>query len=450
VGLKPALAFKNWKSTYGDIIGMKIGPLNAIVLNNLDLIKEAFNMTVFSGTMIPELKPLEPLITRGPDTGIISTDGKVWNEQRRFLVRKLKGLGFGKTSMESIALEDARDLVEALEKQVGHPMDPSKMFTGAFLNSLWHIVAGERLHLSDPKFLAIDAKLDASFEVVSAGVAFLFPWLPKLIPELSTGLSTFQKLTDDAFSLMEGIIEEHKNTYQEDNLRDFMDVYLREIYSTIDPTSSFYKEIGHANLVVGSMTMFLAGVEAGSQLLNWALYFLTKDLDAQARVQEEIDSVIGALRPPSLLDRPKMPFTEALMLEVFRMASFTPLGVPHRTMENVNFHGYKIPKGTIVIANYYGHHYDEKIWGDPENFRPTRFLEENGQELRKDCPTVVPITVGKRSCPGEALARNNFFLFMTSIIQRFSVTRDPSSERGKESFGLVRFHPSSKYIFEHR
>jgi cytochrome P450 len=52
------------------------------------------------------------------------------------------------------------------------------------------------------------------------------------------------------------------------------------------------------------------------------------------------------------------------MLEVFRNSSIVPLGVFHSAMVDVpSFHGYEIPKGTVVMGNLYSVHHDKATWG---------------------------------------------------------------------------------------
>ncbi|KAG8223771.1 hypothetical protein J437_LFUL001491 [Ladona fulva] len=67
----------------------------------------------------------------------------------------------------------------------------------------------------------------------------------------------------------------------------------------------------------------------------------------------------------------------------------------------------------------YGLHHDPKIWGDPFNFRPERFLDSNGKFVKH--AALLPFGAGKRSCLGEVLARNNLFLFFTGVMQRYSM-----------------------------
>jgi cytochrome P450 len=88
--------------------------------------------------------------------------------------------------------------------------------------------------------------------------------------------------------------------------------------------------------------------------------------------------------------------------------------------ENVQFHGFEIPKGTLVFANLFAAHHDPAVWGDPANFRPERFLTANGKGVVKH-DGLIPFSTGKRVCLGESLARDTLFLFITSLVHTFDV-----------------------------
>jgi len=120
----------------------------------------------------------------------------------------------------------------------------------------------------------------------------------------------------------------------------------------------------------------------------------------------------------------RLPFAEALLLEVFRMSTFLPLGLFHETMEDCTLGGFDVKKGSIVIANVYSINYNERIWGDPNIFRPERFLSPNGTKVLKP-EEFTPFGTGKRQCLGELLARHTLFLFLTNIFHRFNVSLDP-------------------------
>lgn len=107
-----------------------------------------------------------------------------------------------------------------------------------------------------------------------------------------------------------------------------------------------------------------------------------------------------------------------------RYSSITPSGVGHRAMADREFKGYAIPKDTSLLANLYHIHFNPKIWGDPENFRPERFLSPDGKTFKKH-EALLPFLVGKRQCAGETLARDTLFLYTTNIFHRFQVKFDP-------------------------
>jgi len=145
-----------------------------------------------------------------------------------------------------------------------------------------------------------------------------------------------------------------------------------------------------------------------------------------------------------------MPYVSATILEIFRKSSLVPLGVPHAALRDVNFHGYTISKGTIVLGNLYDAHHDKKIWGDPDVFRPERFLTPDGKGMNKQHPVIAPFSVGRRQCLGETLARNNVFLFLVSLFQTFDIKEPVGAPAPTEQTGFFRFPPEFKVVFEER
>ena len=121
-----------------------------------------------------------------------------------------------------------------------------------------------------------------------------------------------------------------------------------------------------------------------------------------------------------------MLYTEALIQEVMRYATLTPLGVVHRVTEDTEFHGYFIPKDSIVQANVCAVHNDPENWVNPESFNPDRFLSVDKFKMVRQ-PAFLAFSYGKRLCIGETLARDELFLFLITIFQNFMVEPDPFS-----------------------
>ena len=123
-----------------------------------------------------------------------------------------------------------------------------------------------------------------------------------------------------------------------------------------------------------------------------------------------------------------MPYTEAFIAELLRMASVGPFGIPRRASEDFEFHGYFISKGTSIYPSIYSLHYDPKIFPEPEKFKPERFLSEDGITVLKS-DSLIPFSVGRRACPGEAFTRGQLFLFITSLVQNFNIVGEPGKPK---------------------
>lgn len=75
---------------------------------------------------------------------------------------------------------------------------------------------------------------------------------------------------------------------------------------------------------------------------------------------------------------------------------------------------------TILFISLWSLFQDREHWGDPEQFRPERFLDADGKFVRDEW--MIPFGTGKRACMGEVLARNSMFLIFTALLQEFWFT----------------------------
>ena len=184
-------------------------------------------------------------------------------------------------------------------------------------------------------------------------------------------------------------------------------------------TWRLYKIFAADNLAENLQDVFAAGSDTTSNTLEWTTYYLAKYPQVLKKLQAEISAVIGQERPPSSADRPAMVYTEAVICEILRISSVVPLGIIHRAVENETVEGFFIPKNVSIIANIYGAHHDPDVWGDPETFRPERWIDQDGTLKKSD--NLIAFSAGKRSCIGESVARMQLFLFVASIFQKFDV-----------------------------
>ena len=73
--------------------------------------------------------------------------------------------------------------------------------------------------------------------------------------------------------------------------------------------------------------------------------------DVQEKARAEIQHVCGNTRLPEIADMGSLPYTVALVHEVLRWHVVLPLSLVHVSIEDDQYDGYFIPKGSIVIPN---------------------------------------------------------------------------------------------------
>ena len=73
--------------------------------------------------------------------------------------------------------------------------------------------------------------------------------------------------------------------------------------------------------------------------------------EVQSKAQAELMTVVGPDRLPDFEDKEHLPYVQAVVKECMRWAPVAPLGLPHLAMEDDEYCGYFIPKGSVVIAN---------------------------------------------------------------------------------------------------
>ncbi|KAI3608805.1 cytochrome p450 [Moniliophthora roreri] len=161
---------------------------------------------------------------------------------------------------------------------------------------------------------------------------------------------------------------------------------------------------------------YLAGFETSESTFNWLTLAMIAFPEAQRKAQDELDRVIGRGRIPTLDDMDNLPYMRAVVKEVLRWRPASPMGVLHATLEDDIYEGYYIPKGCLVIPNVLAMNHDEETYGPkPNEFRPERFLNEDGT-LKSSPPDTkdeghYTFGFGHRICPGRHIANNAVFTF---------------------------------------
>ncbi|KAI0824640.1 cytochrome P450 [Trametes gibbosa] len=166
--------------------------------------------------------------------------------------------------------------------------------------------------------------------------------------------------------------------------------------------------------------------------------------EAQRKAQAEIDAVIGNDRLPTIEDRERLPYLNALVLEVLRWIPVAPIGFPHQLTEDDFHRGYFLPKGTIVMANVWRFLHDPETYADPITFNPDRFIATKGREPERD-PRDFCFGFGRRRCPGVFFAEASVVAASSMVLAIYNISKATEDGRvvepSKEGVGSLISHP---------
>nr|XP_054379471.1 LOW QUALITY PROTEIN: cytochrome P450 2C31-like [Pongo abelii] len=180
-----------------------------------------------------------------------------------------------------------------------------------------------------------------------------------------------------------------------------------------------HSEFTMDNLIATIWDLLTAGTETTSTTMRYGFLLLLKHPEISAKVQEEIDHVVGKNQSPCMQDRSRLPYTDAVVHEMQRYINLAPTSIPHAVTQDIRFREYLIPKGTTILTDLTSVLYDDKEFPNPEKFDPGHFLDESGNFKKSDY--FMAFSAGKRACAGEGLACMELFLFLTTILQNFTL-----------------------------
>ncbi|KAG6899211.1 hypothetical protein C0993_012226 [Termitomyces sp. T159_Od127] len=186
-------------------------------------------------------------------------------------------------------------------------------------------------------------------------------------------------------------------------------------------------------------SLYGGGTDTTTAALTVFVLAMVLNPEVQKKAQEELDSVLGPGLFPTLQDRSRLPYMEALLLEILRFHPIGPMGIPHSVAQNDHYKGMFIPKDSVILVNLWQIAHDPEIYADPYRFNPGRFHNTDRPQLD---PQTFVYGFGRRACPGRELANANMFLLMSMMLTVFDITKAVDAD-GHEITPEWRFGPGT-------
>ncbi|XP_029772258.1 cytochrome P450 2C21-like [Suricata suricatta] len=398
--------------TYGPVFTVYFGTERAVVIYGYEAVKEALidQSEVFSGRA-----PFPVLDRVIQGLGIVFSNGERWKQVRRFSLMVLRNLGMGKKTIEDRIQEEALCLVEALKKTNATPFDPTFLLGCAPCNVICSIIFQNRFEYDDKKLSLLINYFHENLLISSNAWIQLCNAFPLLLHFPGSHNRLLKNIAYQHKFIVEKV-KEHQDSLDFNNPQDFIDYFLIKIEKEKHNKQS---EFTMENLIATVWDVMSAGTETTSTTLRYGFLLLLKHPEVTAKVQEEIDRVIGRHRSPCMQDRSHMPYTDAVIHEIQRFIDLVPNNLHHTVTQDTKFRGYLIPKGTTIVTSLTSVLHDDKEFPNPDQFDPGHFLDESGNFKKSDY--FLAFSAGKRACAGEGLARMELFLLLTNILQHFTL-----------------------------
>ncbi|KAJ3984113.1 cytochrome P450 [Lentinula detonsa] len=273
---------------------------------------------------------------------------------------------------------------------------------------------------------------DAIHEVsMNCFIKVIFPnWAMGLTEHTRRVRLAFEELDRETIqSHMLEIISKRRNAEKKEERHDLLSSLLD---ASADDPSFTDRDL------TGNIFIFLvAGHETTAHTLCFTFAMLALYPDQQEILYQHIKSILADGRLPTYEEMPLFTHSMAVFNETLRM--FPPVnGIPKYSAEDTsltvgNAAGDKlvlpVPRGTHIVINTVGLHYNPRYWKDPEEFRPSRFLEPDWPR-----DAFVPFSAGPRACIGRKFFETEGIAILTMIISRYKIEIKEEPQFASETF----------------
>uniref|UniRef100_A0A8D1LWV0 Cytochrome P450 1A n=1 Tax=Sus scrofa TaxID=9823 RepID=A0A8D1LWV0_PIG len=454
LGKSPHLALARLSQRYGDVLQIRIGCTPVLVLSGLDTIRQALVRQGDDFKGRPDLYSFT-LVSDGQSMTFNPDSGPVWAARRRLAQKALNTFSIASdlASSSSCYLEDhvskeAKCLLGKFQELMagpGHfdPYDHIVMSVGRVIGAMCF---GKGFPQSSEEMFSIVKNSHEFVETASSGNPVDFFPILRYLP--SPTLQRFKSFNQRLLQFLRKMVQERYRDFDKNCIQDITSALFKHSEENSSTSGGLISQEKTINLV---NDIFGAGFDTITTAISWSLLYLVTYPEIQKKIQKELDTVIGRARRPRLSDRPQLPYMEAFILELFRHTSFVPFTIPHSTTRDTTLNGFYIPKERHVLVNQWQVNHDPKLWGDPSEFRPERFLTADGTAIHKTMSEkVILFGMGKRRCIGEVLAKWEVFLFLAILLQQLEFSVPPGVKVDLTPiYGLTMKHAHCKHFQAH-
>lgn len=188
---------------------------------------------------------------------------------------------------------------------------------------------------------------------------------------------------------------------------------------------------GEANLLI------VAGSDTTAISLSGVFFYLSGD-------QYRYDKLVRELRTTfesadDIVYGPKLSsctYLKACIDEGMRLTPSGPSELPREVLAGgIKIQGQYYPQGTIVGTMAWANSRNQEVYGDPEVFRPERWIVDEAQgvtqgDVARMRANFFPFSSGPGNCAGQNIAMSEMMIVIARTLHRLDVRRVPNSTMG--------------------
>jgi cytochrome P450 len=419
----PLGKFTELFQAYGDTFHLQFGETHVFTLSHPDHFHEVLVEKAASFYKAADYKDEKRGLARFLGSGLVTSDGDYWKRQRR-----LAQPAFHARRIEAYAqtmVDFTQDMLNTW--QYNHTVDVAEEMTALTLR----IIAKTQFNTAMTADIRQIAEAVTTFQQFVTGIDIFPLWVPT--PAHLKQKQHKQRMDEIIYRL----IRERRAPGNDEG--DLLSMFLE----TFDDDGGGMTD---RQIRDEMATVFLAGHETTANALNWIWYLLSQHPQVQARLHNEIDSVLQG-KPPTMADLKRLPYVEMVIKEAMRL--YPPVWqMSRQAIADVEIGGFRVPRGSHVTLVQYFTHRDPRWWDYPEQFIPERFTPE--QEKQRYRYAYLPFSNGPRVCIGNHFAMLEASLIVASIAQHFELALQPEHQVMPEALIALRPKGGLPMILQHR
>ncbi|KNA18393.1 hypothetical protein SOVF_071140 [Spinacia oleracea] len=414
--------------TYGSVFLLKLGVRNLVVVSNPKLACEVLHAQGVEFGSRPRNVVFD-IFTGGGQDMVFTVYGDHWRKMRRimtlpFFTNKVVNTYslMWEEEMDKVVsdLKEDDNIVGIKAKSVGFVI--RKRLQLMLYNIMYRMMFDEGFEsMEDPmfseatKFNSERSRLAQSFEYNYGD------FIPLLRPFLRRYLSKCRDLQQRRLAFFNNhYVEKRRKIMAANGEKHKINCAIDYI---IDSQNK--GEISEENVLYIVENINVAAIETTLWSMEWAIAELVNHPKIQQKIRQEIATVLKG-KPVTEANLEQLPYLQATVKETLRLHTPIPLLVPHMNLEEAKLGGYTIPRESKVVVNAWLLANNPEWWKDPQEFRPERFLEEEGATDAtvgggKVDYRFLPFGVGRRSCPGIILALPILGLIVAKLVTNFEM-----------------------------